>query len=163
VGEEFEIESGSTHHDGEPSPARNFVDDGGGEGEVAGGIVGSGGIRDAVEVVGGQSLLLRGRCGGDDFEAAVELEGVGIDNLSIEGFGQGQGDAGFARGRGTAEEKWGKFQGDGVIIGGNGVSEKKNVLSGRAREDVERKKAVKLGCGLFVVSAGAVVGFRTWL
>ena len=123
MGEEFEVESGASDHDGEASPARNFVDDGGGEGEVAGGIVGSGGVRDAVKVVGGQGLLLRGRCGGDDFEAAVELEGVGIDNLAIEGLGQGQGDAGFARGRGAAEEKWGRFQSDGVIIGGNGVRE----------------------------------------
>jgi hypothetical protein len=35
-------------------------------------------------VVGNDGLLGRGGGGADDFEAAVELEGVGVDNFSIK-------------------------------------------------------------------------------
>ena len=69
------------------------------------GVGGSVLVEDAVEVVGGLRLFLGGGGGGEGFEAVVELEGVGINDLAIEGCGEGERRGAFAGGGGSADVK----------------------------------------------------------
>ena len=64
---------------------------------VASGIQVGGGIDHPVEVVWNPAHLVRSRSGGDDLQTAVKLEGIGVDDLAVQGLGEVQGDAAFAR------------------------------------------------------------------
>jgi hypothetical protein len=113
VGEELEVEPGTSNH--ERSLAAGFDLGEHGEGEIAkaGGIKRVGGINDAVEVVGNDGPFFLARGSGKRRQASIELEGIGIDDLAITGARQSESGGGFAGSSGAAEEEsvqWAVFR-----------------------------------------------------
>ena len=68
----------------------------------------------AVQVVRAAGPLFGRGLGRDEREVAVDLAGVGVDDLSLQGFGQGQGRGGLAAARGAGQTDDG--QGRGHLI-----------------------------------------------
>jgi hypothetical protein len=101
VGEGFEVEAGAADDDGDVTAGGNVVKDGEGEGAVALGVAGVGGGEVAEEMVGDEGELFGSGFGGDEVEALVELEGVGIDDFAIELEGEVESGGGFAGGGGA--------------------------------------------------------------
>lgn len=67
------------------------------------GVAGFGGIEQVKQVVRDLGTLLRGGFGGDDVEPAIELEGVGIDDLAIDLGCERERECGLAGGGGADE------------------------------------------------------------
>jgi hypothetical protein len=101
VGEGFEVEAGAADDDGDAAAGGDVVKDGEGEGAVALGVAGVGGGEVAEEMVGDVVELFGGGFGGDEVEALVELERVGVDDFAIELEGEVESGGGFAGGGGA--------------------------------------------------------------
>jgi hypothetical protein len=111
VGEGFEVEAGAADDDGEATAGGDVVQDGEGEGAEVLGVAGRGGGEVAEEVMGDEAEFGGGGFGGDEVEALVELEGVGVDDFAIELEGEVEGRSGFAGGGGADDieglRRWG--------------------------------------------------------
>ncbi len=105
MGEEFQIKPGATGDDGRFAPRQQIVDDRQGEPDISHGVDAFRRVEDAVEVMRDFFPVAWGGSGGEGFQAAVELEGVGIDDLPAEFRGEAQGERALARGGGTADEE----------------------------------------------------------
>ena len=77
MGQEFEVEAGAASDDGGLSSVLDFLDDGQGQLSVTPGIHELGGGQYAIKVVRNCGEILLAWCGGNDLQAAVELESVG--------------------------------------------------------------------------------------
>ena len=94
------VESRAAHQDGDPAADADFCESGpGGALEVRDrGLLGD--VEDVEEVVGHPAPLLRGRLGGADVHPAVELHGVGVDDLPAQPQGELDAQGGLAGARG---------------------------------------------------------------
>ena len=112
--ERLQVEAAAADDDGEAAAGVDVGDGGAGAaGEFAGGVA-LGGVEDVEEVVGDALAVLFGGFGGAEVEAAVGLEGVGVDDLAAAGLGEGQGQAALAYGGGAY------YGDDGGRVGGGG-------------------------------------------
>lgn len=88
MGEEFEIESGATDNKGDFATSLDIGNDGAGEGFVSGGIKSLGKVELAVEVVWDEGFFVFLGCGGEGFEALIELKSVRVDDFTIPLLGE---------------------------------------------------------------------------
>ncbi len=112
-GEGAEVEAGSAGDDGEMVASADFM-----ECSSGGAAIGSGGVRlvwigYVDEMMRGLSAFGGGWLGGAEVQAAVDGYGVAGNDFALEGFGEAEGEGGFAAACGAQEE-----DGEGICAHG---------------------------------------------
>ncbi|MDB5106002.1 MAG: uncharacterized protein JWP91_3691 [Fibrobacteres bacterium] len=98
----FEVEARAPHH--QEAPVRAGLEEAMDMGREFAGREGIGGIDESRKMVGNLGLFGRGRGSGAHFQAPVDLAGVGGDDLEAIGLGELEGQGGFTRGGGAAQD-----------------------------------------------------------
>ena len=114
VQQALEVQAGAAHQQGHMAPGQHGLCLGHGlVGPAAGADLLLRGQK-TVQMMRAAGLFLGRGLGRDEREIAVDLAGVGVDDLAVQGFGQGQGRGGLAAARGAGQTDDG--QGRGHLI-----------------------------------------------
>ena len=111
---EFEIKPGSAHDNGPLSTCLNLGHHRTRKRFVFGGIHSISGINEPKKVMRTLGQFARRRSRTENLQALVDLEGIGIDNLSPPRLRQGQRQRGFSRRGGTAQVEGREVHGQSV-------------------------------------------------
>lgn len=106
MGESLQIKTAPTDNDGVFVALLDLLDDGLGESSVPGGVAGFFERQDGVEMMRNPGKLCGAGLGAADGHAAVDLEGVSVDDFAIECLGQSDGKRGLTGGSGAGEVEW---------------------------------------------------------
>ena len=122
MGEEFQVEAGSSHANWEFAPGGNVFQNRKCNPAVESRVKGVRGFGDAIEMMRNQILLFIAGGSGDGLDSTVELEGVGINDFPIERPCQGEGMGGLPGSRWSAQVKrvWRSFQNQDFLFSWSG-------------------------------------------